>query len=47
MMQNRVVQHGDARLFERALVDFAMQLVVAEMVEVDIAIARHFHVAPD
>ena len=44
MMQHRVVQHRHAGRFERVPVDFAMQWVIAEMIERDIGVARvHLH----
>lgn len=40
MLQNGVVQHGYAGLLERALIDFTVQLIVAEVVEVYVAVAQ-------
>ncbi len=39
MMQHRVVQHRYARRLERVPVDFAVQWVVAQMIERNIGVA--------
>ncbi len=45
-MQHGIVQHNHARRFERAVIDFAMQMVVAKMVEVDIGVhCIHHHLS--
>ena len=36
MVQHRVMQYDDARFFQRPLVNFPMQRIVAQMVERDV-----------
>ena len=38
VLQNCVVDHRNSRLFERALVDLPVQVIVAQMIKIDIAI---------
>ena len=40
VLQHRVMQDDDARMRERALVDLAVQGIVADVVESDIALVR-------
>src|SRR5260370_2409366 len=38
-MKHGIVQHGDARCFERAPVNLAMELVVSDVIEADIGVS--------